>query len=126
MTEGDPWIAIRFGCYAASAHFLFAVFIAILVAIGGSSSGELWIFTGIVDTPMNLLLLPLLSVLGDIRFDRWSRVSFLPGILGNWDFLFSCLYFVVLGTAFWFLLGWLFGRLTHRLRYGCWRSYESI
>jgi hypothetical protein len=123
MTEGDPWITIRFGCYAGIAHLLFAAFIAIFIATGGSSSGELWIFVGIVDMPLNLLLLTLLS---DVRFDLWSRVSFLPGILGSWDFLFLCLYFVVLGTVFWFFLGWLFGRLTHRLRYGHWRSYESI
>ncbi|HEX4665624.1 MAG TPA: hypothetical protein VH207_03410 [Chthoniobacterales bacterium] len=124
MIEGDPWIAVRFGCYAAAAHFLFAVFIAILVATGGSSSAELWLFIGIVDTPMNLLLLPLLDHLP--CFDLWPPVSFLSGRLASWDFLFSSIYFVVLGTAFWFLLGWLFGRLTHRLRYGHWTSYEAI
>jgi hypothetical protein len=123
MTEGDHWISIRFGCYAGAVHLLFAAFIAVVVATGGSSSGELWIFVAIADTPVYLLLLTLLR---DVRFEVWPRVSFLPGILGSWDFLFSSLYFVILGTAFWFLLGWLFGRLTHRLRYGHWRSYESI
>ena len=124
MTEGEPWIAVEFGCYAGGLHLLLASLNAIAVATGGSPSAELWIFIGMLDTPMNLLLLPLLDHLP--RFDLWPRVSFLPGHLCSWDFLFSFLYFVVLGTAFWFLLGWLFGRLTHRLRYGTWRAPKVI
>jgi hypothetical protein len=60
------------------------------------------VFVGMVDTPMNLLLLPLLNHLP--RFDLWSPVSFLLGHLASWDFLFSFSYFVMLGTAFWFEL----------------------
>ncbi len=124
MTEGDPWIAIRFGCYAATTHFLLATFIAILVATGGSSSPETWVFIGVVDIPMNLLFSPVLDHLP--RFELWPPVSFFSGHIARWDFWFCVLYFVILGTAFWFLLGWLFGRITHRLRYGYWRSYEAI
>ena len=51
--------------------FLLATFIAILVATGGSSSPETWVFIGVVDIPMNLLFSPVLDHLP--RFELWPR-----------------------------------------------------
>lgn len=91
-------MAIRFGCYAGIVPLVFAAFIAIGVAMGGQSSPEAWIFIGVVDTQMNLLLLlPLEHYIP--RFDLWPRISFLPGHLSSWDYWYCFFYFLVLGTT---------------------------
>lgn len=75
-----------------------------------------WIYIALVNTPLNVVAFSLFPTAwpGD-----WPDVAFLPGVVGSWDkFLFPFLYFAGFCSAFWFFLGWIFGRLTHFLRYG--------
>jgi hypothetical protein len=102
--------AALFGAGIGAAHFIAICILAALV-IGEQRSGmshEYWEYAGIFDLPVSfvlLLLSPLLNLLSGVG--SWPDVPFLPGIMGSWNsFLLPFLFYGVLGTAVWFLLGW--------------------
>lgn len=103
------------GSAIAAVHFAAICGLATIV-VSEQQSGmaqEYWEYAGIFDLPVSLVLLalsPLLNLLSGIA--SWPDVSFLPGIIGSWSgFLLPFLFYGVLGTPVWFLLGWAVMRL---------------
>lgn len=114
MADDDLPLEVRFGRCAAGANLLLTVIVASLVATGGSSASEMWIFMAIADLPLWLVVL----CLPNIPMERWQNIDFLPWSLGDWNrFLFPFLLFAIAGSAGWYLVGWLFGRFTRHFRY---------
>ncbi|MEY2494610.1 MAG: hypothetical protein QOJ45_1102 [Verrucomicrobiota bacterium] len=102
--------AVISGAAIAVAHFVLICGLAAIVIREQQSgmSQEYWEYAGIFDLPVSLVLLllsPLLNLLSGVA--SWPDVAFLPGITGSWNrFLLPFLFYGVLGTAVWYLLGW--------------------
>jgi hypothetical protein len=107
--------AVISGAVVAVAHFVLICGLATIVIREQHSgmSQEYWEYAGIFDLPVRLALLllsPLLNLLSGVA--SWPDVTFLPGIIGSWSrFLLPFLFYGVLGTAVWYLLGWVVMRL---------------
>jgi hypothetical protein len=115
MMRGQANRAAIWGSAVGAAHFAAICGLAAIV-VHEQQSGmaqEYWEYAGLFDVPVSLVLLllsPLLNLLSGIA--SWPDVAFLPGITGSWNrFLLPFLFYGVLGTAVWFLLGWAAMRL---------------
>jgi hypothetical protein len=97
----DRWIAVRFGCYAAGAHLVLAAFVGIAYLASPSHDPMVWLFLTLFDLPMMPLFAPVMEHFTD-RTDT-----------GIWQLIAA-------GTLFWYAAGWMFGRVTKRVRYGSW------
>ena len=102
----DRWIGVRFGCYGAGAHLFLASLVGIAYLASPSRDPEVWVFLVLFDLPMMPVFAPMAEHLTDAAHhadnssDTWLLIA--------------------AGTLFWYLAGWLFGRVTKRMRYGTW------
>jgi hypothetical protein len=107
--------AIAGGGALGAAHFAAICGLAAMVVREQhtGASQEFWQYAAIFDLPVNLVLLllsPLVHLLSGVA--NWPDVAFLPGIIGSWNkFLLPFLFYGVLGTLVWFLIGWSFVRI---------------
>ena len=107
--------AVIGGAVIGTVHFAAICGLATIVVREQDSgmSQEYWHYAGIFDLPVSIvlwLLSPLLNLLSGTA--SWPDVAFLPGIIGSWNkFLLPFLFYGVLGTAVWFLLGWALLRI---------------
>jgi hypothetical protein len=94
---------------AAAIHIVVVVVFAIWIYTANSHDGEspmYWLFLMLLDVPASLLLKPLGFIV-----DGASRVSWLPGLAGDWpNFLYPLFFFAILGTLWWYCVGWVCGR----------------
>jgi hypothetical protein len=85
---------------AAAIHIVVVVVFAIWIYTANSHDGEspmYWLFLMLLDLPVSLLFRPLGFIV-----DGLSRVSWLPGLAGDWpNFLYP---------LWWYCVGWLCGR----------------
>src|SRR6478609_7844297 len=99
----------KIGTMLAAIHFVIAIGFAIWIYRANSHDGEspmYWLFLMLIDVPAFFLLKPLSSIV-----HGWPHVDWLPGLAGDWpNFLFPFLSLVLIGTVWWFCLGWLCGR----------------
>jgi hypothetical protein len=107
--------ALVWGAAIAGAHFVVICGLAAIV-VSEQQSGmaqEYWEYARLFDFPVSLvlrLLNPLLNLLSGIA--SWPDVAFLPGIAGSWNsFLLPFLFYGVLGSVVWFVIGWSVMRL---------------
>ena len=113
-------IAMLSGAAVAAVHLVLICGVAAKVfrEQHSENAAEYWQYAGIFDLPVSLVLLllsPLLNMLSAVA--DWPDVGFLPGITGSWNrFLLPFLFYGVLGTAVWFLLGWYLMRLASSRR----------
>jgi hypothetical protein len=94
---------------AAAIHLLVVAVFAIWIYVANSHDGEspmYWLFLMFGDVPASLLLKPLGFIV-----DGWPRVSWLPGLAGDWpNFLYPLFFFAIVGTLWWYCIGWVCGR----------------
>jgi hypothetical protein len=100
----------KLGLTLAGLHFLLVVGVAVWILTHihqDPMAPTLWFLVDILDLPIFLLTIPLGPWIQSL-----PHVSWLPGIAGAWEpFLFSLLEGSILGTAWWFLIGWGVGRI---------------
>jgi hypothetical protein len=96
-------------------HLGVAIMFAIWIYRANAHDGEspmYRLFLMLADLPALFLLKPLSYLV-----EGWPRVGWLPGLAGDWpNFLLPFLSLIVIGTIWWFCLGWLFGRMWITIR----------
>ena len=89
-------LVIAIACSIASAH-----------ARGNHEASMGWIVVMFLSYPV-VRLFPVVAHL----LPTYPDISFLPGITGNWsEFLFPLVFFSLVGSAWWFGIGWVLGRV---------------
>jgi hypothetical protein len=105
----------KIGTILAVVHLAVAIVFAIWIYRANAHDGEspmYWLFLMLIDLPAVFLLKPLSHVV-----HGWPRVGWLPGLAGDWpNFLFPLLSLIIIGTIWWFCLGWLCGRIWTSIR----------
>jgi hypothetical protein len=92
--------ALHLACVAVAATCIIVAF-----AHGEGESPMLWIYFAYLDYPLGYLF-PAVDV------TSWPDIQFLPPIANNWDaFLAPLIFFSVVGTSWWFCIGWVLGRI---------------
>lgn len=89
-------------------HLMFvgAIAIRVLIALGEPPSTEAWLLVAWLDLPVHYL-----SFLFVWLIPHLPHISALSGVAGDWEaFLFPLIWFGVLGTAQWSIIGWTIGK----------------
>jgi hypothetical protein len=92
------------GSALAALHLIFITILASVIFV--HQAAEAWLFATLLDLPVHYLSFPIIYLVPALH-----RTSIHPWTLEDWDFLFPLIWFGVLGTTQWFVIGWAFGRL---------------
>jgi hypothetical protein len=99
----------------AAVHFLVVTVFAAWIYVANAHDGEspmYWIFLILVDLPVSLLFGPVSA-----PFSGRPSVTWLPGLMGDWsNYLLPFLFFAIIGSAWWFCIGWMCGYLWSTIR----------
>jgi len=99
----------KIAAIAAAIHICIVVAFAAWIYIANNFDGEspmYWLLLMFIDFPVSLLLGPLSFVVSS-----FPDISWLPGLAGDWDnFLYPLVFFAIIGTIWWYCVGWVCGR----------------
>jgi hypothetical protein len=107
--------AFKMGSSFAAFHFALVLGVAVWIATHTARDPQapmLWLLVGLLDFPAYILF----AAFG-AQLQALPRVEWLPQKTGSWitgewePFLAPLLVFAVLGTVWWFLIGWGVGRV---------------
>ena len=98
------------GFIFAALHLACVVVVASLIFAARGVVGEfvlLWTWFVVLDYPLGYLWEAV-----DQLVKSWPDVPFLPPLANNWQlFLAPLIFFSVVGTIWWFCIGWVIGRM---------------
>ncbi len=108
-------LAKKIAAFFAATEFAVTLVLGAIIIIWTPREPEaamLWIFLFVATYPASAL-----EILFHDATKGWHPITFLPGIAGDWpNFLSPLLFFCTVGAAWWWLVGYLFGRLYSALR----------
>ena len=105
-TSKTPPRAWMLATILAVAHFALVIGVGIFVLVDLEREHEspmLWIFPFYLDVPVSFFM-------ASIHFENWGQVSWIPGLAGEWaNWLGPLLFLSLIGSLWWYCLGWLGG-----------------
>jgi hypothetical protein len=97
---------VHLACVIAAAVWILASF------PHEQESPMLWIYVMLLDYPVSYLWGAV-----DQFMTHWPDLPFLPALANSWSaFLGPLFFFAFVGTAWWFCIGWLLGRIWTLIR----------
>ena len=113
-------IARKLGWTAAGIHFAIVLVLGAYIARQTRYDGEtpmLWLLIAVPDLPVELAMAPFGEQTLKLPHVTWMEHLTGEWITGEWEpFISPLLAFGILGTAWWYLLGWSAGRAWMFLR----------
>jgi ABC-type glycerol-3-phosphate transport system permease component len=104
----------KLGFILAAIHLVVVGSLAAWILIASKHDREsplYWVYLLAIDFPVIFVMWPLSHMV-----DGWANVHWLPGLAGEWtNFLLPLICLSLVGTLWWYVIGWLIRRIMIRI-----------